>query len=294
VGGAFLVVTSFGPLRRPRLANRLAPYLDSPSRRPGPGGALAAGVSGIFGEPTLRAARRAVTWVGDQTDLRRRLARAGREDGWDGYVTERTTWGLVGAGAAAMGVLIFVATGGAAPMPVLGVIVAALAPAGVVLCDRRLEQAARQRVRRVKQELPAAVDLLALAVIAGESLAVALQRVAAETRGPLGEELRRVVREAAAGTPLRDGLSAMAARLDVAEVRRFVDALVIAQERGLPLADSLSALAQDVREGMRREVLEVAGRRQVYMLMPVIGLILPAALLFAFFPAFVSLQRLVG
>ncbi|MBV8950788.1 MAG: pilus assembly protein TadB, partial [Actinobacteria bacterium] len=72
-----------------------------------------------------------------------------------------------------------------------------------------------------------------------------------------------------------------------------VGALAAAQERGIPLADALRAMAFEVRESEKRTVIEAAGRKQVSMLIPVVGLILPVAIAFAFFPGLVAVRTLV-
>jgi tight adherence protein C len=66
--------------------------------------------------------------------------------------------------------------------------------------------------------------------------------------------------------------------------------MVIAVERGTPLAEVLRAQAQDVREGGRRVVLEAGGKKEIAMMVPVVFLVLPITVLFAVFPGFAFLQ----
>ena len=60
--------------------------------------------------------------------------------------------------------------------------------------------------------------------------------------------------------------------------------VAVAVERGTPLADVLHAQAADVREAGRRELIEAAARKEVAMMVPVVFLVLPVTVLFAFFP----------
>jgi tight adherence protein C len=69
-------------------------------------------------------------------------------------------------------------------------------------------------------------------------------------------------------------------------LRRFVDGVVVAVQRGTPLADVLRAQAQDVREEGRRALMEAGGRKEILMMVPVVFLILPVTVLFAVFPGF--------
>jgi tight adherence protein C len=110
--------------------------------------------------------------------------------------------------------------------------------------------------------------------------------------GALGDELRRALRSARGGTPLVAALEQRARVIDVAPFDRFVAAVGAAQERGIPLADALRSLAFDLREHDKRELIETAGRKQISMLVPVVALILPVAIVFAFYPGVVAIRTL--
>jgi tight adherence protein C len=96
----------------------------------------------------------------------------------------------------------------------------------------------------------------------GETLDVALRRVATATRSP--------------------------------EVERFVDRITISLERGTPLAEVLRAQAADARAHQRNALIEVAGRKDVAMLIPVVFLILPTVVLIALFPGMRALTQIAG
>ena len=74
-------------------------------------------------------------------------------------------------------------------------------------------------------------------------------------------------------------------------VARFAQGVAGAVERGTPLADVLHAQAADVRAAARRELIESAARREVLMMIPVVFLVLPVTVLFAFWPGVVGLSR---
>ena len=52
----------------------------------------------------------------------------------------------------------------------------------------------------------------------------------------------------------------------------------------------LHAQAADVREAGRRELIEVAARKEVLMMVPVVFLVLPVTVLFAFWPGVIGLH----
>ncbi|WP_307877395.1 type II secretion system F family protein [Rothia nasimurium] len=140
-------------------------------------------------------------------------------------------------------------------------------------------------------EFPALAELMALSVTAGESAVGALERVVRSSRGELSKEFRSILSMTRSGEPLVSALQSFSQRTSVAALSRFVDGLVVAIERGTPLADVLRAQAQDVRDNAKRELMETAGKKEIGMMAPVVFLILPLTVLFAMFPG-ISLLNL--
>jgi tight adherence protein C len=163
---------------------------------------------------------------------------------------------------------------------------------GVLGRDWRLTRQLERRQARMLEELPALADLICLAVTAGEAPSNAIERVVARARGELSGELGLVLADLRAGTSFVSALERLAARVPVPQVVRFVDGLVVAVERGTPLADVLRAQASDVREQHKRDLIEAGGRREVYMLVPVVFMLLPVVVLFALYPGFFTLVQI--
>ena len=137
-------------------------------------------------------------------------------------------------------------------------------------------------------------DLLALAVAAGESPVAGLERIMRVCNGHLSHELGQVLADIRTGTPMASAFDRLAARTGVSSIARFAEGLAIAVERGTPLVDVLHAQAADVRESGRRELMEVGGRKEVAMMIPVVFLILPVTVVFAFFPGYIGLHLTSG
>lgn len=280
--GLALAVTHASPLRRPRLDDRLAPYLrDSPrpSRLLTDTRLLA---------PLLRDATRALDRWLDSTSLPRRLAAASVSH--DEFRTEQVVWGATGL-LAGLGLTALALVHGNAS-PALLVVTFGLALLGVLARDRYLSYQVKAREERLLAELPTIAELLALAVTAGEGAVGALDRVCRISRGALADELRRALADAKAGASLVTALDGVAQRTSLPALARFVDGIVVAVERGTPLADVLRAQAVDVREAGRRALLEAGGRKEIAMLVPVVFLILPVTVVFALFPGFYGLRIL--
>ena len=96
--------------------------------------------------------------------------------------------------------------------------------------------------------------------------------------------------DARAGANLPIALQGLADRTGLPEPARFVDGIVVAVERGTPLADVLRAQAQDVREDGRRALMEEGGRKEIAMMVPVVFLVLPVTVLFAVYPGVTFLR----
>ena len=296
--GLLVAVAAAPPLRRPRLEQRLAPYVRDtvrPSRllsRARPTTAFAA-VERLVAPVLVDIAGLVDRAVGGTPSVRRRLDRCGSEMTVEQFRMEQVVWGaaglLVGFG---LGVTASIHARHASALAVL-LLTTACALAGGLARDRVLTVAAQRREARMVEEFPTIAELLALSVGAGEGAAGALSRVASTASGELARELCRALADAHAGASLVTALDAMATRTGVPALARFVDGMAIAVERGTPLADVLRAQAVDVREQHRRALLDVAGRKDIAMLVPVVFLVLPVTVVFALFPGFYNLSLTV-
>jgi tight adherence protein C len=232
-------------------------------------------------------------WIGDvlggATSVRRRLERADLDLTVAEFRVQQAIWGLVAlCSSGALSVLVALKSPQrAVPMVVLTLVAAAL---GVLLRENRLTAQVRSHEREVLAELPALAELLALAVAAGEGPVAALDRVVGRSRGALSRELGRVLAAMRTGTPVATAFDDYAARTGVPVVARFASGLAVAVERGTPLADVLHAQAADVREAQRRALIESGGRREIAMMVPVVFLVLPTTVMFAFWPGLVGLR----
>jgi tight adherence protein C len=164
--------------------------------------------------------------------------------------------------------------------------------AGVLGRDWFLSRQLERREQAMLAEFPVVADLLALSVVAGEAPIDALQRVCRLTGGELARDLDSALARARSGAPITRTLSELAERTTLEPFARFIQGLVVAIERGTPLADVLRAQAVDVREAAKRALLEAGGRKEVSMMVPVIFLILPVTVLFALYPGLLTLTSL--
>jgi tight adherence protein C len=293
-GGLLLVLSRILVIRRPHLSVRVLPYVRdlSPLGRPAAdrlAPAPTSAVTGVFG-PVLRTAADAVERVlGGSESVRRRLERARLDTTVHEFRVEQVLWGLAAfAVAAAYGVLRMLADPDGA-VASAGICLVAFA-LGVLARDNHLSGQVKTRERRILAEFPTVAELLALAVAAGERPVAALDRVVRRSGGELSSDLARVLADVRTGVPVGAAFDRLAATSGLPLVSRFAQGVAVAVERGTPLADVLHAQAADVREAGRRELIEVAARKEVFMMVPVVFLVLPVTILFAFWPGVVGLH----
>ena len=292
--GLWLLVSTAPRLGRPRLVNRLAPYLVdvsaearamTASRRSDPLPVLGALVA-----PAAEAARGLLdTVLGGEAAIRTRLRQSGSVLTVPGHRTRQLFGALLGA-ASGIVLVIVLAREGVPFVPAAIGAVASGGIGGIAVVDALLARSARRRSARIAQEFPTVVEFLALSVAAGESILEALRRVARTGSGELAGELDRVVQRAAAGQPLATALAELRDDLAVPAVGRLIDQVLAALDRGTPLAEVLRAHALDARDDSKRRLLEAAGTREVAMLVPLVFLILPVTVLFAVWPGLMVLQ----
>jgi len=270
-----------------RLAARVEPFLnglDGSPVAPPPGRSVVAPV----------AARIARLLPSEAPSLGRRLAETGSSLSVEGFRYEQACWMLVGGClGAALPVLGAAAATGPGRLGGAPVLAAVGTAAGFAARDLWLSHRIALRRARVAEDLPVALDLLTLSVMAGESVQAAFARVAARLPGDVGRAFGECLGDIRAGSTTPRALERLPSRLPGRPIARLVDSLCTAIDRGAPLADTLVAQSDDLRDARRRHLLETGGKREILMLIPVVFLILPVIVCFALYPGLVTLDLLV-
>jgi tight adherence protein C len=277
-------------LRRPQLAVRVLPYVrDLPQvQRPEPthrSGAFWA----LFGPSLGSAADSLARLLGGNASIRRRLERANLPMSVHDFRVEQVLWGLVAFGGTAACSLVVALRSPDRAVPLL-VLCAVAFVLGVLLRENRLSAQVTDRERRILTEFPTVAELLALAVGAGEGPVAALDRVVTRSHGELSAELGTVLADIRTGSPVGSALDRLARRTGLPVVARFAEGMAVAVERGTPLAGVLHAQAADVREAGRRALIESGARKEILMMVPVVFLVLPVTVVFAFWPGVIGLH----
>jgi tight adherence protein C len=295
--GLVLVLTYAPPFRSVRLVDRLAPYVHDtppPSRLLGtvtePG--LPTAVRRVFGPVVGDGARLIDRMLGGRAAVRRRLDALATNATVEDFRVEQVVWGGLGLAGAALVATVGSVAAGSINVLSAGLLCVGGLLGGVLGRDWWLTQQVQRREELLLAEFPVVAELLALAVTAGESPAAAIARVTRLSGGELARELGAALGRARAGVPLVEALQQVADRTSLDALARFIDGLLVAIERGTPLAEVLRAQAADVREAGKRRLLEAGGRKEIAMMVPVVFLVLPVTVLFALFPGLISIVSL--
>ncbi|MEI5583257.1 MULTISPECIES: type II secretion system F family protein [unclassified Agromyces] len=292
--GLWLAVAAVPRLGRARLVDRVAPYVtdvsaEARAMRARPDGDPGT-VIGMLVQPGARRLRGILsTLLGGNAAIARRLRQAGSTATVERFRGEQLAWA---GGAFAVGsTLALLAPSFAGIPPVLRVLLpVAFAAAGAVGRDWVLQRAARRRMARISSELPTMLEFLTLSLTAGEGMLDALRRVARAGSGELPTEFSGVVSAVSAGVSLPVALAELRDGLEHPGLSRALDQVLGALDRGAPLATVLRAQAGDARAEAKRTLIELAGRKEIAMLVPLVFLILPVTIAFALFPGYLVLQ----
>jgi tight adherence protein C len=214
------------------------------------------------------------------------LDRAGRP--W-GMVP--SVWILFRTASAGAGVLAALFAGPHLPIPPLLRLCAMTVIAGVGAMGPSfwLDSRIRQRQATIRRALPDVIDLLVVSVEAGLGLDAAVAEVLERRRGPLMDELARVLGGIRVGKSRRQAWQDMAARIDLLELKGFVAALVQGWELGASISTVLRGQSEAIRTRRSLHVREVAAVLPVKMLFPLIFFIFPAMFVVILGPGVIKL-----
>lgn len=230
-------------------------------------------------------ARRQMRTLPDKTRVRARLIQLGRENEYENFRIHQFSWSLVAVG------VLFVMVMLASTSLLFALFISGSSGIGAYLfIDRKLSKDVARYRRGIESEFASIIEMLTLALSAGETPLSALTRISQRCHGFLATEFVQVVDSVRSGKSFYESLDALGCRVDSVLIRRFVDSLVTAMVRGAPLVDVLQRHAAEARQNQRNILMDKAGKAEMSMMVPVVFLILPISVLFALWPSLTHLS----
>lgn len=152
-----------------------------------------------------------------------------------------------------------------------GWLVSGFAPAGlgagvlaVLVIELWVRRRAGGRSKRFNEQLPAALQMMSIALQSGFGIMEAIRTVSREMETPLSDEFRRLLDEVAAGGSLEESLERMASRFASPDMRLVMQALAIHRNVGGNLGEILEQVAETMRERdeLRRHIQSLTSQER--------------------------------
>lgn len=157
-----------------------------------------------------------------------------------------------------------------------------LLPLGPLLCAAGVQLLRKQRIERMRMQLPDAFEFISRAVSSGQTLAAAFQLAGENCQSPLAEELQVAHEQMGLGLPQELVLRELARRTGLMEMQMFVVTMLVQRQSGGSPVEILNNLCKVVRKRTKLQgkirSLTAEGRSQALVL-----LALPPVVLFALF-----------
>ena len=168
-------------------------------------------------------------------------------------------------------------------------VVALSAVACIVLPVVPIDSIVKRRRDDVLRNWPFLLDLMSIALSSGIGLQSALERVAtALPRGPLSEEITRILNEIRLGSARAAALRAFADRAKLQLVSTSIELIIQSEELGTELSSMLAEQARDFRQTAMLRVEKKALEAPVKMMLPMAVFIFPSILGILIGPVLIS------
>ena len=153
-----------------------------------------------------------------------------------------------------------------------------------------LNDAVKERHKKLSRELPYTLDLLTISVEAGLDFIMAMSRVIEKGKpGPLRKEMSLMMQEIKLGKRRREALQNMSDRNRHPDLKTIVAAMIQADQMGASLGPILRIQSDLLRRKRMLLAEKLAQEAPVKMLMPLIGCIFPAVFLILLVPIILKL-----
>lgn len=182
----------------------------------------------------------------------------------------------------------------ASESPLMSLIFAIVPIVVYFLPELLLNSHGQKRNETIELELADTLDQMMISVEAGLGFDAAMSMAAKNGKGPLAEELKRTFQDIQIGRSRRQAFEALTHRTTVADLRRFVRAVIQADAYGISISDVLRTQASEMRLKRRQRAEEKAQKIPVKVLMPLMLFILPVLFIVVLGPAVMGMVEAFG
>lgn len=137
---------------------------------------------------------------------------------------------------------------------------------GVILVGEwYVHSRANGRVNKFNEQLPTALQMMAVSLQSGFSIADAIRTVAEDLDAPLSTEFSRILAESRAGGSFEDSLHRLHERIDTPDLQIAIQALTVHARVGGNLGEILEQVATTMREReeLRREIRSLTAQERI-------------------------------
>jgi tight adherence protein C len=135
---------------------------------------------------------------------------------------------------------------------------------------------------------------MTIAVEAGLGFDAAMAKAARNGKGPLAEELIRALQDMSIGRTRRDAFMELERRTTVEDLRRFIRAVIQADQYGVSIGDVLRVQSGEMRLKRKQRAEEQAMKVSVKILFPLVFCLLPVLFIVLLTPAALNMMNSLG
>ncbi len=162
---------------------------------------------------------------------------------------------------------------------------------GYVLPDLWLQVQKEKREKRLYQEVPYFIDLLALTLQTGMNVEQALRYISGKKKGDLAELVRDQMQYLAFGKRLDEVLQVLRDTVPITEWQNFISSIVQSKKLGVSLAHTLEIQSEIIRTRRRQRAEELSRTAAVKISLPLVLFIFPALLIIYIGPGLIHLMQ---
>ena len=128
-----------------------------------------------------------------------------------------------------------------------------------------VKHAAGRRIKKLEEQFPEAIELIARALRAGHAFTTGIGMVAEEMPDPVRTEFKLMHDRQNFGMPLAEAMKSFAERMPILDARFFVTAVLTQRESGGNLSEVLDSLAAIIRDRfrLRRQVRALSAHGRI-------------------------------